>query len=70
MQKKHKYYVFICSGLKVLLISIYRSWREILLLIVLLAISVLVFGPLVYFMTHVVNESEEMISSIPEGKYI
>ena len=58
------------SGLKVLLISIYRSWREILLLIVLLAISVLVFGPLVYFMTHVVQENEEMISSIPAGKYI
>ncbi|XP_067949885.1 potassium voltage-gated channel subfamily B member 2-like [Watersipora subatra] len=42
-------YAYVYSGLKVLLITLYRSWKEILLLVVLLAMSVLIFGPLVYF---------------------
>ncbi|XP_067949886.1 potassium voltage-gated channel protein Shal-like [Watersipora subatra] len=42
-------YAYVYSGLKILLITLYRSWKEILLLVVLLAMSVLIFGPLVYF---------------------
>ena len=59
---------FCFSGLKVMLISLYRSWREILLLVILLGIAVLVFGPLVYFMTDAINPEESKISSIPLGE--
>ena len=61
-------HLYFFSGLKVLLITLYRSWREILLLIVLLAIAVLVFGPLVYFMTAGINPEPDLIGSIPSGK--
>ncbi|XP_067949889.1 A-type voltage-gated potassium channel KCND2-like [Watersipora subatra] len=54
-------------GLKVLLITLYRSWKEILLLFALLAMSVLIFGPLVYFLSLGSMNDRPSITSVPEA---
>ena len=34
-----------------MIITIYRSWREIVLLVILVALAALLFAPLVYFIS-------------------
>lgn len=62
-------YIF-SSGLKVLLITLYRSWKEVLLLVALLAMSVLIFGPLVYFAIFTSLKEGQPLNSMPAGKII
>lgn len=51
--------------------TLYRSWREILLLVTLSVIAMLVFGPFVYYSDNTLqNKRSSLITSVPHGKEI
>ncbi|XP_067949888.1 potassium voltage-gated channel protein Shaw-like [Watersipora subatra] len=60
-------YASVYSGLKVLLITFYRSWKELILLVSLLTMSVLIFGPMIYFSSITATDQENTISSVPSA---
>ena len=60
-----------CSGLKVLLIALYRSISEITLLVVLMLMAILILAPLVFYAGYFTAEqnftASNTITSIPQG---